>query len=420
VYPEGDHYVIYLEQLQAAADWFRLTDVGWEFNVNRLGDWIVKPNNVTYRKLKFDIDDTDVANVWSESEIMVIKRTGTFELTASDMDGYSKISKTVKFIVKDEFETKKPVKNVEFSTREFTRTVGEYVNLNKFVTLTRVDLTGNITGYKNYVFKQHLRAWDGMWPNTESRSKIAQEFGTVWKDDGSPTYGGQMGYTEVDTQSERFYIRWKSSNSAVAKVMNAKDILIDNTSIEQTATWIPTLDGTYWTDFYTYGSGTVRAQRLAWYSKQDKQFIYPAQGYVRAMKAGTAKITVEIVNYGTDKVVYSASTTIVVKEPEDPFNDPEPTPEFIKIKKIKLNFKHNPKTMYVGDKESINEEGDITIKPSNATNKTLTFSSSNKKIVSVSKDGVLKAKKPGTVTITVSTTDGSGVSKSFKVEVLEK
>ena len=58
-----------------------------------------------------------------------------------------------------------------------------------------------------------------------------------------------------------------------------------------------------------------------------------------------------------------------------------------------------------------------TISPNNATNKEVTWSSSNPNIVSVDNNGVLLAKKAGTATITVTTKDGNKTAKA-KVKVV--
>lgn len=59
----------------------------------------------------------------------------------------------------------------------------------------------------------------------------------------------------------------------------------------------------------------------------------------------------------------------------------------------------------------------VKIAPSNATNKKVTYVSSNKKVVTVTKEGVIQAKKAGTATITISALDGSGVKATCKVKV---
>ncbi|MEQ3232203.1 phage tail tape measure protein [Fusicatenibacter saccharivorans] len=60
-----------------------------------------------------------------------------------------------------------------------------------------------------------------------------------------------------------------------------------------------------------------------------------------------------------------------------------------------------------------------TIRPNDATNKTLAWKSSNESIATVS-NGTVKAKKPGSCTITATTTDGSGLSAKVSIKVNAK
>ena len=82
-----------------------------------------------------------------------------------------------------------------------------------------------------------------------------------------------------------------------------------------------------------------------------------------------------------------------------------------KISKIKLD--KSKKMMKKGSKFALS----ATITTATATNKELSWSSSNKKIVTVSKKGVITAKGYGTATVTCSSMDGSGKRASCKVTV---
>ena len=85
-------------------------------------------------------------------------------------------------------------------------------------------------------------------------------------------------------------------------------------------------------------------------------------------------------------------------------------PKTIKVTGIKLNKKSS--NLEVGKTLKLK----ATITPTNATNKNITWSSSNKEIATVDKNGKVTAKKKGTVTITAKTKDG-GKKETCKITV---
>ncbi|WP_185376325.1 SdrD B-like domain-containing protein [Listeria booriae] len=70
---------------------------------------------------------------------------------------------------------------------------------------------------------------------------------------------------------------------------------------------------------------------------------------------------------------------------------------------------------------NVNDTGKInaTVAPSNATNKTLSYTPADSSIITVDANGNWTAKKAGTTTITVKTTDGSNISKTINVTVVD-
>ncbi|MBC2188106.1 SdrD B-like domain-containing protein [Listeria booriae] len=62
---------------------------------------------------------------------------------------------------------------------------------------------------------------------------------------------------------------------------------------------------------------------------------------------------------------------------------------------------------------------DATVQPTNATNKNLTYTPADTSIISVDANGNWIAKKAGTTTIAVKTTDGSNITKTITVKVSE-
>lgn len=72
-------------------------------------------------------------------------------------------------------------------------------------------------------------------------------------------------------------------------------------------------------------------------------------------------------------------------------------------------------TLKKGSSKTISSK--VTVTPFTATNRTLSYKSSNTKVVTINKDGKITAKGAGTAEITVKTTDGSSISKTFTVRV---
>lgn len=95
----------------------------------------------------------------------------------------------------------------------------------------------------------------------------------------------------------------------------------------------------------------------------------------------------------------------------------EPTttePTEVKVSSIKLNA--TSKTLYNGKSTTLK----ATFFPTNATNKSLTWKSSNTKVATVDKNGKVKALKVGNAIITATSTDGSNVSAQCKIKVVQR
>ena len=129
--------------------------------------------------------------------------------------------------------------------------------------------------------------------------------------------------------------------------------------------------------------------KITWTSSKKSVATVSSKGVVKAKKKGTAVITAK---YGKKKL----TCKVTVKQP---------------VKSIKLN--KTSATLKKGKSLTLK----ATISPSSANNKAVTWSSSNKKVATVSSKGVVKAVGNGTATITVKVKDGSGKKATCKITV---
>lgn len=140
-----------------------------------------------------------------------------------------------------------------------------------------------------------------------------------------------------------------------------------------------------------------------WTSSDTKIATVDSTGKVTAVSAGTASITCTAQD-GSDK---KATCKVTVTDPTPP------KPSVVKVAKITLN----KTTASVGKGKTMQLTATVT--PTNATNKAVTWKSSNTKIATVSSTGKVTTKSAGTVTITCTAKDGSGKKATCKVTVTE-
>ena len=118
------------------------------------------------------------------------------------------------------------------------------------------------------------------------------------------------------------------------------------------------------------------------------------EGIVTGINKGTTTITAT-----SSDGTYTATANITVVAKKVPVKS--------------LLLKKNAYTIKVGKSFKIA----TIILPTNATNKTLQFSSNKPKVVAIVSGNKIKAKKKGKATITIKTTDGSNLVKKIKITV---
>ena len=147
--------------------------------------------------------------------------------------------------------------------------------------------------------------------------------------------------------------------------------------------------------------------KLIWKSSNSKVARVSQKGVVKGIKPGKVKITVKLKN---GKKVLSASRRVIVEKKK------EKTVKKSTIKVAGLKVKEQNISLDEGKVQKM----EITINPSNATNKKLVYTSYDKDVATVSADGVITAIAQGSCVITAKTTDGSNCSVSTQVTVTKK
>lgn len=122
-------------------------------------------------------------------------------------------------------------------------------------------------------------------------------------------------------------------------------------------------------------------QKVTYTSSNTKVANVSSDGKVTAKSVGTATITAKSANGKT------ATCKVTVKEP---------------IAVTKVTLSKTSASLKVGGTVQLT----TAVAPSNATNKTLTYTTSNSKVATVSSTGKVTAKAAGTVTITVKSANG--------------
>lgn len=155
--------------------------------------------------------------------------------------------------------------------------------------------------------------------------------------------------------------------------------------------------------------------KITWKSTNKKVAKVNKKGVVKGKKPGKATIKIKIKPkkgkaYTLKSRVTVKAATVTPTTPTVPTTPTTPAPN-VTVAGIATNV--TEQSMKVGDTFTI----ETTVVPSNATNKALTFTSSDTKVAEVNNKGVVTAKKGGETVITIAAQDGSGVTAKVNVTV---
>ena len=193
----------------------------------------------------------------------------------------------------------------------------------------------------------------------------------------------------ITATSEDSGVNAKCEITVKEKVISVTGIALNKTSLSLTEGEEFTLEATVTPDNATN-------KKITWTSDNEAVATVSAEGVVKAIKAGTANITATSEDSGV-----SAKCEITVKE------------KVISVTGIALN----KTSLSLTEGEEFTLEATVT--PDNATNKEISWASDNEAVVTVSSEGVVKALRAGTASITATTVD-QGKTASCAVVVAAK
>ncbi len=320
----------------------------------------VAPANATKKEVKWSTSNKNVATV-SPSGLVTAKSAGTATITCTAQDG-SGVKATCKVTVTV------PVSGIQLSQTSAALTVGDTLTLTK--TIYPSDATNQAVTWTS--------SSDAV-ASVDSNGKItAKTAGSAVITCKSVSDNSVVGICNVTVK---------------AKVQPPSEIKVNKITLNKTTASVTkgkTLQLTA-----TVAPGNATKKEVKWSTSNKNVAMVSTSGLVTAKSAGTATITCT----AQDGSSVKATCKITVKNP------------VVKVTKVTLN----KTTATLAPKETLTLKATVT--PTNATNKAVTWKSSNTKIATVSSSGKVTAKAAGTVTITCRAKDGSGKKATCKITV---
>lgn len=418
-------------------------------DVKQLSVTNITPANATNKALKWESKNTWVATV-DESGNVTAKNPGeaTITVTAADNGG---AQATCKVTVTERTAPVIKVTQIQLSQTRASLNEGKELQLtatvlpanatNQSLTwsssvegVATVDPTGKVTAIKAGTTVITATAKDDSGISASCTVQVTvptiKVTGiTLNKTTASVVKGKTVALTATvtPTNATNKNVTWKSSNPKIAKVDEKSGVVTavaagtatitataaDDSGVKATCkitvtnpvvkvtkvtlnkTTASVVKGKTLTLTATVTPTNATNKKVTWKSSNTKIATVDSNGKVTAKAAGTATITCTAAD-GSGK---SAACKITVKNPP------------VKVTKLKIN--KTSVDLLKGKTVQLK----VTVTPSNATNKAVTWTSSNKKIATVTSNGLVKAVRTGTVTITAKAKDGSGKKVTCKINV---
>ena len=208
--------------------------------------------------------------------------------------------------------------------------------------------------------------------------------------------GIEVGSSDIEITVKDYDGNVKTDSVKVNVINSNQPVLVSSIALSPTSVTLNP-NGTYKFNV-TVSPSNATNKGVIWSSNDTNVVSVDQNGNIKALKDGTAKIRVTAKD-GSGKYA-EASVTVESSKPTN-----------ILVTGVSLNA--STVKMYVGQSYQLIH----TIKPSNATNKGVTWSSSNTNVVSVDQNGNIKTLKDGTAKIRVTAKDGSGKYAEASVTV---
>ena len=398
----------------------------------------VLPEDATNQNVTWKSDKPEIATVDANGKVTGVK-AGEATITVTTEDGGK--TATCKVTVSDK-EIK--VTGVKLNKSETSLLVGGNETLtatvlpegatNQNVTwksdkpeIATVDANGKVTAVKVGEATITVTTEDGgktaTCKVTVSETSVAVTGVTLNKTETSIFVGGSetLTATVAPADATNQKVTWKSSDAAVASVdangkvtgvkageatitvttedggktatckVTVKAATVAVTGVTLNKATLSLIAGASETLTATVAPADATNKKVTWKSSDAAVATVDTNGKVTAVKAGEATITVTTEDGGK-----TATCKVTVK------------PNL--VSEITLAAL----AIYVGESKAVT----ATVKPDDATNKALTWTSSDETVATVDATGKVTGKKIGTATITATAQDGSGVSGSCTVTVL--
>ena len=217
------------------------------------------------------------------------------------------------------------------------------------------------------------------WTNSDS-SKVSMKDSVGY----ALVKGLEVGSSDIEIAVKDYDGNVKTDSVNVNVINSNQPVLVSSIALSPTSVTLNP-NGTYKFNV-TVSPNNATNKGVTWSSSNTNVVSVDQNGNIKALKEGTAKIRVTAQD-GSGKYV-EASVTVESSKPTN-----------VLVTGVSLNA--STVKMYVGQSYQLIH----TIKPSNATNKGVTWSSSNTNVVSVS-NGKIVGKSSGKARITVTTNDG--------------